>query len=734
MSEEHVTFCRICEASCGLVAEVDEGRVTALRPDPDHVVSQGFACVKGTSYGALHDSPDRIERPQKRVGDEFVDISWEQALDEIGRKVCELRARHGSDALGLYAGNPTPFSPLHLIFAKSFAVGLGTRHIYTSASLDCNNKFVAAQAMFGSPMLQPIPDLDRLGGIVFIGANPIISNMTFVNAPRIRERLAKVLERGGHVAYVNPRRTESAEVMGDQIFIRPGTDVFFLLSFAREILQGRDVPARVARACVGEGELRALVEAWPAERTEAVTQVPAETLRELARKHREADGAALYLSTGVNQGAHGSLCSWLAQAINVVAGHVDREGGLLVTPQMSRTARLTYPSGRRIRPTFSRIGGFESVFECEPVGLIPDEVATPGPGQLRALFVTAGNLALTAPNSARMREALKGLELLVCIDLFRNETGELADYVLPATSFLERDDMPLGITGYQPVPYLQYAAPVVPPLGEARDEWWIFTQLGRTCRAPLLGSRWIQALASTVVGGARNASSRRMRFWARMGYRLMSWFNGRSLGTLRRHPHGVLLAPPRAGRFLNRRVLTDDGKVDLAPARFMREAERLDELFDRERERSGELRLVSRRERMSHNSWMHNVPRFVRGRRTTNRLHMHPDDAAARELGEGDVCELRTPAGEIRVPVHLSDAMMRGTVSLPHGWGHALASGLRVANRTTGANYNELSADGPDALEPLSGMAQLTGFAVECVRAGPNGARTRDSQGSTGVD
>ena len=643
---------------------MEGGRVTGLKPDPDHVVSRGFACVKGTSYDAIHHSPDRLERPQKRVGDRFEDISWEQALDEIGQKVRSIRAAHGPQALGLYAGNPTPFSPLHLIAAKAFATGLGTSHIYTSASLDCNNKFVAAQEMYGSPMLQPILDLDHSHGIVFVGANPIVSNMTFVNAPRIRERLAKIVERGGFVTHINPRRTESADVIGDQVFIRPSTDVFFLLSFAHEILALGDVPAKVARACTGLDELRRIVRSWPAERTEQVTRVPATTLRELAQRYRGAEGAAIYLSTGVNQGAHGSMCAWLAQAINMVSGHLDRRGGLLVTDQMSRTARFTYPSGRFLKPKHSRIGDFRSIFECEPVGLIPDEVATPGEGQLRALFVTAGNLALAAPNSTRMKRALQDLELLVCIDLFRNETGNHADYILPVTSFLERDDMPLGITGYQPIPYLQYAEPVVPPLGETRDEWWIFTQLGRACGTPLLGSRLVQAVSTAVTGGPSRPSSARLRFCARTGYQLMSWFNGRRLRSVRRHPHGLLMKPPQPGRFLNRGVLTPGGRVDLAPALFVRESEGLEPAFEAEIAHMDELRLVSRRERMSHNSWLHNVPRFVRGARATNQLHMHPDDAAGRGLTEGDACVLRAGEGEIVVPVHLTDRMMRGTVSV----------------------------------------------------------------------
>ena len=717
MVETRLTFCRICEASCGLVAEVDGEQVTRLRPDADHVVSRGFACVKGTQYHEIHHSPDRLEAPLKRVGDQFVEISWRQAIDEIGQRVRALRSACGDDCIGFYAGNPTPFSPLNLIFSKAFATGLGTRHVYTSASLDCNNKFVASEEMFGSPMIQPLPDIDRSMGLIFIGANPVVSNMTFINAPRIRERLAAVTERGGFVAHLNPRRTESADLLGEHHFIRPGTDVFFLLAFARELLARREIPAHVDEACIGAADLRAAVEPWTPERTAQVTGVAPEALRDLVERYRTADGAAIYLSTGVNQGAHGTLCAWLAHAINLVSGHVDRPGGLMVTRQMVQAARVTYPHGKALAPRSTQIGGFRTVFDCEPVGLIPDEIEQPGAGRMRGLFVSAGNLALSAPNAARMQRALGSLELLVTIDLFRNETGQLADYVLPATSFLERDDLPLGITGYQPVPYLQYVKPVVRPLGEARDEWWIFTQLGRSCGAPLLGWRVVQWVASLAVGGAGGRSLRWRRFWSRMGLRMMALFNGRSLREVERHPHGLLLPAPKLGRFLKRGVLTGHGKVVLAPAVFLEAARELEAVFSHELETSSELRLVSRRQKTSHNSWMHNVPRFVRGGAPP--LIMHPDDAAKRGLAGGDTCRVETEAGAIDVPVQISDEMMPGTVSLPHGWGHQNAAGLRVARETRAPNFNALTGDGIGALERLSGMARLTGVPVICTRLEP---------------
>jgi len=262
---------------------------------------------------------------------------------------------------------------------------------------------------------------------------------------------------------------------------------------------------------------------------------------------------------------------------------------------------------------------------------------------------------------------------------------------------------------------LQYVEPVVAPLGESRDESWIFTQLGRTCGAPLLGWRFVQAVATLVVGGASGRTLRWRRFCARMGYRLMAWFYGRTLGEVRRHPHGLALRAASPGRFLKHGVLTDHGKVVLAPPVFVEAAAGLEAEFVAELEAQGagddRLRLVSRREKTSHNTWMHNVSRFVRHGGET-RLRMHPDDAAARGLADGDACALRTDSGEIRVPVQLTDEMMPGTVSLPHGWGHQAASGLRVARETKGASFNVLTGDGPAVLERLSGMARLTGVAV----------------------
>jgi anaerobic selenocysteine-containing dehydrogenase len=714
VAERKVTFCRICEASCGLIAEVEAGRVLRLSPDPDHVMSRGFACVKGTRYTEVHDSPDRLTTPLKRSGDKFVAISWAQALAEIGSKVRALRAAHGADSVGMYVGNPAALSPLHFVFAGAFAQGLGSRHLYTSGSQDCNNKFVASEELFGSPLLQPIPDIDRLNCFIVLGSNPAVSQLTFANAPRLLARLKAREQCGARIYFVNPRRTESVREVGAQVFVRAGSDVFFLLAFLHEIFAQRHVQKELAERAEGVELLASAVAPFSPERVALATGIEPATLREMVAAYVRADGAVIYAGTGVNQGPHGTLSMWLIHAIQLLTGNLDRPGGSIVTRTMQRAARFGYAHGDAIAHRYSRFGDQRSVLDSLPAGVLADEILTPGAGQLRALFVTAGNPLLSCPNSERTERALAQLELIVCIDLFRNETGNLAHYLLPTTSFLERADVPLGMGGYQPEPYGQWVEAVVPPRAQAKDEWWIFAQLARACGAPLRGSRAFQWLLDQSTA-RRSWLPRALRFTPRWAGFASALLHGASFRSLRRRPHGVLLAPHRPGTFLKRGVLTRSGKVQLAPTRFMRALSEL-KLPTVEAGQTAALRLITKRERTSHNSWMHNVERFVRGERGTNYLYIHPRDAAARALVDGQLCEVRSATGCVRVPVRLTEELLPGTVALPHGWGHERADGLRIASRTSGANANILSADGPHALEKLSGMARLTAIDVE-VRA-----------------
>ena len=372
-----------------------------------------------------------------------------------------------------------------------------------------------------------------------------------------------------------------------------------------------------------------------------------------------------------------------------------------------------------MRKDRSRIGQLPSVADTFPAGLMADEILTPGQGQVRAMFCVSGNPLLTVPNSnGRLEEALEALELLVVIDIFRNETANHAHYILPGTSAFQRADLPFvfqSLMGAQPIPYAQYTDALLPPDDEQRDETIILLQLAHACGSNLFGSRVANGFLGAWMGlGKLPWIGRRLgltpeRFLGLMARALRLG----SLNSLRKEPHGRLLQANQGQDFLGERVVTDDGLVDLAPDDLVEAAGKLEAAFEQERVRRDELKLISKREQHSHNSWLHNDPRFVEGKRSTNYLYMNPLDGKNAGVEDGAMVEVRSSVGSVRLPVQLTDEMMAGAVALPHGWGHQAADGLSVASKTTGANANLLAADGPDHLEYFSGMAKLNGIWVK---------------------
>lgn len=733
------TFCRICECLCGLEAEREGDRIVKLHPDPAHVATAGFACVKGLKQHALYDSPDRLLYPERRRAEAWERLSWPTALSQIGGQLARLRAQHGPESIGMYVGTAAGFSVLHPVFAQGLMTGIGSGAMYSSASQDCSNKFAVATLLYGFPFTQPFPDLDHVQCLIVVGANPVISKWSFLQVPHPARALKELTARGAKLYFVDPRRHESARTAGEHVPIRPDTDVFFYLSFLRELLQRGPIDrARIARYMVGFEELEALVEPWTAERTSQVTGISAARLRQLVDAYRQADGAVLYSSTGVNMGSNGSLAFWLQEVCNAISGNLDRRGGTLVGRGLFDFAAFSKKHGLLLRRDRSRVGAFRAVNDAFPGGTLADEILTAGKGQLRALIVTGGNPLLTMPNSARLRRALESLELLVCIDIFRGETASLAHYTLPATSPLQRPDLPFLfplLLGMQRRPYLQATAALLPPRGEQRDEASIYLDLARAAGTPIFGSRIAQRLLEAT------RLTRRLRGGDRGAGRgisgggvdqelllsLLSRLGGEgSFRGLLQARHGRLRRPHRPGDFLGLRVVTDDGKVQLAPRELLDQAAaRLEPAFQRELAAASALKLITRRAVTTHNSWMHNHPDFVAGRLQRNYLYMHPDDALRRGLDDGELVDVRTPTAVVRLPLSLCADLALGVVALPHGWGHQQASGLSVAHRTAGVNVNLLAADGPQALEPLSGMAQLTGFAVEVSAA--SGPAAEDS-------
>lgn len=730
--ETHTTFCRICEALCGLEVDVEEGAILDVRPDDKHVSTGGYACVKGLKQHEIFGSGDRLKYPLKKVGDTHVRISWEQALSEIGEKVAAERAIH-PDRVAMYVGTAAGFGVLHPIFAQGFMTAVGSKSMFSSSTQDCANKFAAARHIYGFPFTQPFPDLEHTECLIVVGANPAISKWSFLQVSNPIERLRSIERRGGEVFFVDPRRTESVKVAGEHLAIRPGTDVFFYLSFLHLVLEAHaesgDIidGARVRQHMRNREKLEAIAKPWTPERTAEVTQIPAAALRRLVQSYLSASkrgGAALYSSTGVNMGGQGALCFWLQEAISAITGNLDRQGGTLVGEGVIDFPAFGKRTGTLLRNDRSRVGAFASNNDTFPGGILADEIFTPGPRQIRSLFVTGGNPLLTMAGSARLRDAFRSLECLVVLDIFPSETAQEADYVLPCASPLQRPDLPFVfplMLGLQSKPYLQATEALLPLEGEQRDEASIYFALCQAAGLPFFGSKVANAAVRglTKVSGLMNGSDAIPQRWF-LDALLRATGQG-GFSSLLGQPHGRRRHMHRPGSFLGDRVVTDDGLVDLAPETLVAELASMDSLFEAELASAGELRLITKRQIKTHNSWTHNHPAF--SKQQTNHLYMHSEDLRARELTDGDLVDVTSATATVRLPVKRSDDLMLGCVALPHGWGHQHAKGLSVASKTRGVNVNLLAADGPDALERVSGMARLTGIPVQVVAAsGPQHA------------
>ncbi len=701
------TFCRICEALCGLEIDVDDEEIVAVRPDAKHVGTEGYGCIKGLRQHELYGSPDRLTHPLKRVGDEHVKITWEQALFEIGCKVKKLR-KQSPQSIAMYVGTAAGFGVLHPVFAQGFMDGIGSNSMFASASQDCSNKFAVARAMYGHPFTQPFPDVDHTSCLIVVGANPAISKWSFLQVSNPIARLKAMEARGAKLFFVDPRKTESAKVAGEHVFIRPNTDVFFYLSFLNALLE-RGAIARDRMSQHGMRGFEAverLAKVWPAERTADVTRIPADVLHRMVDAYANADGAALYCSTGVNMGQHGSLAFWLQEVINASTGNLDRRGGTLVGQGVVDFPAFGKKHNILLKSERSRIGGYPNVNDAFPGGVLPDEILTPGEGQIRGMFVTGGNPLLTMADGARLRDALSDLELLVTLDILPSETGHLAHYMLPCTSPLQRPDLPFIfplMLGLQSRPYLQATEAIVPPAHEQRDEATIYTQLARASGVNLFNSRAVQ------LGFELAMKANRGRIPEKAMLSLLLRVTGEGgFDALLEERHGRKRPSHEPGSFLDR-----NEPLDLAPADLVQAAQGLDEAYAREVEQRRRLKLITRRAVTTHNSWTHNHERFVANNDGTNYLYMHPEDATRAGLADGDIADVTSPTGMVRVPIRLHPELMEGTVALPHGWGHQHAKGLGVASRTSGVNVNLLAASGPGSLERFSGMAHLTGIVVD---------------------
>jgi anaerobic selenocysteine-containing dehydrogenase len=729
----HYRTCPFCEATCGLEIETEGSEVVSVRGDREDVFSRGFICPKAHGLKQLHDDPDRLTTPLVRRDGELVEASWDEAFEEIDRRVSPLLAEHGRDSVAVYVGNPMAHNLSFLLYGPAFIRALGSKNVYTASTVDQMPKQVSSGLMFGTMLSVPLADVDRTDHLLILGANPLVSNGSLLTAPDMRGRLRRIRERGGKVVVIDPRRTRTAEEADEHHFIRPGSDALLLAAMACTLVEESLVdPGPLAEHLNGLDEVLELVRDFPPDLAAGACGIPAEEIRRMARELAAAPSAAVYGRIGTCTQEFGTLASWLVDVLNVLTGNLDREGGAMfaraAAGQRNSTGSGGAGKGVRFGRWQSRVRGLPETFGELPVSCLADEMETAGDGQVRALVTVAGNPVVSTPNAGRLERAIEGLDFRLAIDIYVNETTRHADVILPGPEPLEKEHFDLALYQLSVRNVANYSPPVFERSGPA--EWELFLRLaglaaGQGPHGDLeafddlaiatLVQREVGTRGSRVEGREpaelieelepRRGPERMLDFLLRVGpYEL-------TLDELEHNPHGVDLGPHRPR--LPEMLRTPTGKVELAPDAIVDDLERLRAAL--RREQNGGLVLIGRRQLRSNNSWMHNLPALVKGKDRCT-LHIHPDDAERLGLGDGGRAMVSSAAGRIEAPVELTDGIMPGVVSIPHGWGHdAPGIRMRVASDHAGVNSNLLTDE--TQIDPLSGNAVLNGIPVEIAPA-----------------
>ena len=725
--------CPLCEATCGLEIGVgQDGAITRVRGDEADVFSRGFLCPKGVSLKQLHDDPDRVRTPLLKQPDgTFAPATWDEAFAVIDARLPALIAEHGRDSVAAYLGNPAAHSLGAIMYGRVLLKAIGTRNVFSASTVDQYPKQMAAAMMFGTATSVPVPDLDRTDFLLILGANPMASNGSLMTAPDVRGRLRAIRSRGGRIVVVDPRRTRTAAEADQHLFIRPGTDALLLFALVHVVFaEGLDAPLDPA-AFAGLDEVRALAAGFTPEEVAGPTGIAAQDIRELARGLAGADSAAVYGRIGTTTQAFGTTASWLVDVLNAITGNLDRPGGAMFTAPAAGSGNTRGPAGAGRGVDFgrfaSRVRGLGEVFGELPVSCLSEEIQTPGDGQIRALITIAGNPAVSTPNSGRLGEALASLDFMVSLDIYVNETTRHADVILPAPSALSRSHFDLALYSFAIRNVANYSAPVLPLEDGFPDEWQTLLRLtgvvtGQgpdadvaaiddfvaaeavrrevgTEGSPLAGAPVEEVLALLAP---RVGPERLLDLMLRTGP------YGLTLADLEAAPHGIDLGAlePRLPGALR----TPSGRVELAPPALVADVERLHAVLDRGAGQDGALVLVGRRDLRSNNSWMHNLPLLAGGPRRCT-AWVHPADATRLGLADGEPATVSSRVGEIEIEVEVTQDVMPGVVSIPHGWGHDDPNAaMAVAAAQAGVNSNVLADE--LEVEPLSGTAVLNGIPV----------------------
>lgn len=705
------TFCRYCVASCGIEVTVEDNRVTKISADKQNPHTWHDFCAKGRTANQLVEHPRRILNPMRRVGDAYVEATWDEAISDIAVRMTALIAADGPDTVGAYYGNPSGFSSSNIIFMNAWLDAIGTHSRYAVGSVDQNAWHVVAEAMYGSMLMAPVSDVDNCDYFLMIGTNPAVSAWNWLESvPGGWRRALDRQKQGATIVVVDPLRTETAEKSDVHLAVRPGQDWALLLAMVKVVLdEGLEHRQDCAELATGVNDLRALVADADLDDLASRCDIAREQIEQTARDFATARSAMAITRTGVSLHLAGTIAEWLGHVLNVITGRMDRPGGRRFEPGYVDALRLAGMA--KTDPHKNRVSGREMVAGAHALSELPDEITTPGHGRIRAMLINCGNPVVSGPDGAKLDAALARLDLLVVIDLVQRESHRHAHWLLPAAHWLERDDLLAFTSNMHDEPYLQYGAKAVEPPRGARQEWRIFVDLAIAMRKPLFGAKGLNGF----VKATRRISQLTRRPGLEFG---PHWIDRLVVATGRKvnghrikwrdvmaHPHGWVLGPREFGHFRDA-LRTPDKRVHAAPPEFVSRARELLVEPHSAAPDGYPFQLANRRHRHSMNSWLNELPGLHPSGKG-NQVVIHPDDAARLGVSEGDLVKVFSPVGAIELAAAVSDRPRRGVVIVDHGWGSRIFDphGLEEPE-SFGANRNLLIDGGP--IDPLSQTSALS--------------------------
>ena len=704
------SYCRHCQSLCGLLLGVEGNRITSIRGDRDHPVSQGYSCMMGQHGLLAQDEPQRLTTAQRRnAHGVFSPLPIDQAVAEVGEKLKQLLDRHGPRSIALYYGTGTAYSGLAYGIARSWLRAIGSPELYTSMTVDASSLYVCMKRMGFFVTGRPLhTDCDTL---LLVGNNPVISHQGWSKSPlpssNPRKAIAEAQAKGAKLIVIDPRLTETARKADVFLQVKPGEDCTLLAAMLRVMLEeGWTDPSFHDRFCAQIPALRAAVAPFDLGYAEGRTGVPAKLIKEAARLFGTAKKAHAACGTGLTFGPHSNLAEHLLECLNALCGGYRRAGDTIRTTGLfgngATVERVVPPnrdwlSGPQLRSASS--GQINGEF---PASRLPAEILHSGEDRIRALVVFGGNPATAIGGTAKTIAALQSLDLLVSVDPRWSPTGRLADYVIPTRMPFEREDLNISLDGASPLPWVNYAPAAVEPPAGVPDDWEVFYDLAKHMGVEIefktgpFGRQLEPGLPLDMVNRPKTAEL----------FAHACKVAGLNYDDLAASPGGMWLPGREA---IVQAAPEDDGaRLDLCPADVAEEIAAVLEGGADVCDPAFPLLLVSRRVSRVMNATFHNWP-AVTDKLPMAPLFMHHADIAARQLQVGDLVAIASGEATISAQLAQDDSLVPGVIAMPMGWG---STDPGDPASTLSSQLISLDSD----IEPINFMPRQTAIPVQVRR------------------